>query len=233
MQSLKILSKSFEFWVIWCAFSVYVGLFNAFSSVINSVFEPHGFSEDESGIAGAALIFAGLAGAAVISPITDRYKHYLITVKILVPIIAGSYLGMVWAPDCANVAAPYIICALTGASSIATLPVILEYTVEITYPIPPEVSSTLCWMGGQIMGAIIIVIDDALKAPKSANPPENMTKSLIFQASIAGALVPFPLMLGMFGRGSKLKNRRSDAEQLAHASQPQKADDIEASVQSA
>ncbi|KAI5284865.1 hypothetical protein KEM52_002693 [Ascosphaera acerosa] len=210
--SLKELSKSPEFIIIWFAFSVYVGLFNAFSSVINQVLQPHGFSEDQSGIAGAILIFVGLGAAAIISPLTDWHKQYLITVKILVPIIAGSYIGLVWAPDSPSPAAPYVVCGLIGASSFCTLPVILEYVVEITYPIAPEVTSTLCWMGGQIFGAIIIIVDNALKAGKDAHPSENMNHSLVFQAVLAGVCVPLPLCLGMFGRSALLKARRSDAE---------------------
>ncbi|KAI5281529.1 hypothetical protein KEM54_003222 [Ascosphaera aggregata] len=231
-QSLRQLAKSPEFLVIWIAFSIYVGLFNAFSSVINQVLQPHGFSEDESGIAGAVLIFVGLGAAAIVSPFTDYHKHYLLTVKILVPIIAASYIGMVWAPNPKTVAPAYAVCGVIGATSFSALPVILEYVVEITYPIPPEVPSTLCWMGGQIFGAIIVIIDDALKAPVDASPSENMTRSLIFQGVIAGATVPMPLMLGVFGRGEALKVRRSTAERQLKASNDNNKKDVEASLQS-
>ena len=97
-----------------------------------------------------------------------------------------------------------------GASSFAILPVILEYLVEITYPMSPEVPSTLCWAGGQLLGAIFIIVENELKAGRTADPPENMRKALIFQAVVASVVVPLPLCLGLFGR--EIRKRRFEAD---------------------
>lgn len=69
-------------------FSVYVGFFNASSSLLNQILEPYGFSEDEAGIAGGIMIIVGLIASAVVSPMIDRTKQYLITIRLLVPLIA-------------------------------------------------------------------------------------------------------------------------------------------------
>jgi MFS family permease len=156
------------------------------------------------------LIVVGLISSAIFSPITDRHKHYLGTTKILVPIIAATYIAFVFAPASRTIAVPCVIAALLGASSFALLPVILEYLVEITYPMSPEIGSTICWTGGQLFGAIFIIVENALKAGPRADPPQNMTRALIFQAVIAAAAVPFPLSLGLFGR--EVRMRRFEAE---------------------
>lgn len=50
--------------------------------------EPYGFSETEAGIAGGILIVVGLVASAIVSPIIDRTKKYLVTIKLMVPLIA-------------------------------------------------------------------------------------------------------------------------------------------------
>lgn len=79
--------------------------------------------------------------------------------------------------------------------------------VEITYPVSPEVSSTLCWAGGQLLGAVFIIIMDALKGgwqgESEDQPPANMKRALVFQAAVAWAAVPFALLLGVVGVGAK------------------------------
>lgn len=80
-------------------------------------------------------------------------------------------------------------------------------------------TSTLAWAGGQLGGGIFILISDALKAGNDASPPANMQNALIFQAVVALAALPFPMVLGLFGRGEKVKLRRvqRDAEDRASA----------------
>ncbi|KAL2360574.1 hypothetical protein RJZ56_006558 [Blastomyces dermatitidis] len=222
---LKLI-RTLEFWLIFLPFSVYVGLFNSISSLLNQILEPHGFSETDAGITGALLIVVGLVAAAIISPITDRYKSYLLLTKVLVPIIAVCYIGFVFAPRASNVAGPYVVAALLGASSFAVLPVILEYMVEITYPMSPEVTSSVCWMGGQLLGASFILIENALKEGADAQPPRNMTRALIFQAVLASVVVPVPLCLGLFGRNPR--SRRLEAEIAAESAESAESAELEA-----
>ncbi|RAQ42413.1 cell surface receptor/MFS transporter (FLVCR) [Aspergillus flavus] len=211
LPAIAQLFKTLEFWLILIPFSVYVGFFNSVSSLLNQILAPYAFTETEAGIAGGILIIVGLISSAIVSPITDRWKHYLITIRILVPIVAVCYIGLIFAPPSpAGIAPAYVVCALLGASSFALLPVVLEYLVEITYPFSPEIGSTICWTGGQLLGAAFILAQDALKAGRDANPPENMRDALIFSAVIACVAAPFPISIGLFGRD--VRRRRLDVD---------------------
>lgn len=210
------LIRTLEFWLIFVPFSIYVGFFNSVSSLLNQILAPHGFSETDAGIAGGILIIVGLVASAVVSPITDRFKHYLGTIKALVPVVAASYIGFIFAPSTStgSIAPTFVVAALLGASSFSLLPVTLEYLVEITYPFSPEVGSTLCWTGGQLLGAIFIIVQDALKAGPDASPPYHMRNALIFSAVIAAAVVPLPLSLGLFGREVKRRRLLADRGEI-------------------
>jgi MFS family permease len=217
LESLRILSRSPEFWMIFGSYAVYVGFFNSISSLLNQMMEPYGFDDTESGIAGAILIVVGLVAAAITSPILDRTKAFILAIKIAIPITAICYLIFIWMPATRDIAGPYVVLAVLGASSFSLLPVSSELLVEVTHPVSPEVTSTLAWSGGQLLGAIFIIISDALKDGPGANPPNNMNRALIFQAVVALATTPLSLCLGLFGRGDKVRLRRveTDRERLA------------------
>ena len=149
-----------------------------------------------AGICGALLIVIGLVASALTSPLIDRTKSFLFAIKVLVPVIAISYLAFVFAPATRTLAAPFAIASILGASSFALVPVALEYLVEITWPVSPEVSSTICWSSGQLLGGVFILIMGALKGA-DGEPPGSMKRALIFQAVIACAVVPLPLLLGI------------------------------------
>lgn len=194
-EALHSLPRNGSFFLILIPFAVYVGYFNATSSLLNQILSPYGFSETDAGIAGGLLIIVGLIASAIVSSMIDRTKAYLITVKILVPCIAVCYTILIFIPETRSVAGPYIVCALLGATSFSLLPMALELLSIVTLPVSPEVSSVVAWTGGQILGAIFIVIMTALQST-DGKPAENMTNALMFQAVIAWAAVPFPLLLG-------------------------------------
>lgn len=213
VPSLKECLRSPPFYIVFVTFSVYVGSFNSFSSLLNQILYPYAYSEDEAGICGAILIVVGLVTAAVLSPVFDRTHAYLTGIKILCTFVALAYIALIWAPQTRGLAAPYALSAIEGAASFALLPISLEYVVEITFPASPEVSSTICWAGGQLFGGIFIVILNALKDQRPVNlekvrevgrnaggdsrPPGNMFRALIFQGALALAILPLPLMLGI------------------------------------
>ncbi|KAI6882064.1 hypothetical protein KC334_g16486, partial [Hortaea werneckii] len=178
-------------------FSIYVASFNATSSLLNQILEPYGFSETEAGIAGALLIVVGLVASAVVSPLVDRTKRYLLTVRVLVPFIAISYVALIFMPGTHTVPGPYVVLAVLGATSFSLLPCALEYLVLVTYPVSPEVSSTVCWTGGQLLGGAWIVIMNALRTDDwDEEPNASMITGLIFQSVVAVLVVPCVFVLG-------------------------------------
>lgn len=210
--------------MIFIPFSFYTALFNSISSLINQMVAPYSFSETEAGIAGALLIVVGLVTSAVTSPLIDRSKSFLLAIKIQVPIIAACYLAFTWAPQTRSVGAIYAILSILGAASFSLVPVGLEYLIEITHPVSPEVSSTLCWSGGQLFGGIFIIASDALKATGKSDgsaddgsdrPPGNMYNALVLQTVLALVVVPLPLALGCCGRGRGIRMRRLEADKEA------------------
>jgi FLVCR family MFS transporter 7 len=221
MPSLRALFSMPEFYMIMIPYTFYVGLFNSISSLINQILQPYSFSESDSGIAGALLIVVGLVCSAVTSPIIDRTKSFLLAIKVQVPIIAICYLAFTWAPQTRTNAAPYAILSILGAASFSLVPVVLEYLIEITHPVSPEVTSTICWTGGQLLGGIFIIASDALRAPGANDgtaddgtmrPPGNMYKALILQTVLALVVVPLPLALGCCGRHPHVRMRRVEAD---------------------
>ncbi|KAI1424006.1 major facilitator superfamily domain-containing protein [Xylaria sp. FL1777] len=206
-DSLHLL-KCVELWLILIPFAVYVGFFNSISSLLNQILLPYGFSSDDAGIAGAVLIVVGLVTSAVTSPILDRTKAFILCIKAAVPVIGLSYLAFVFVPPTRTLAGPYVVLAILGAASFSLVPVALEFLCELGHPMSPEVTSTIAWGGGQLLGGIFIVVSDALKAGPDADPPANLNRALIFTAVLALAAVPLPLSLGLFGRKDKLVLRR-------------------------
>jgi FLVCR family MFS transporter 7 len=205
--------RSGNFYLVFLTFSTYVGFFNAFSSLLNQILYPYGYSEEEAGIAGGLMLGVGIVVAIVTIPIVDRTHAYLLGIKILCPVLAITYLAMIWAPETRTIIAPYVLSAVLGASSFPLLPIALEYLVEITFPASPEVSSTICWVGGQIFGGFFIVAMNALKDTRPVDlekvrkggrtngggnrPPGHMFNALVFQAVFSLAMLSLPLILGV------------------------------------
>lgn len=203
-----MVTKSLELWLILIPFAIYVGFFNSISSLLNQIMRPYGFTDDEAGIGGAILIVVGLVTAAISSPILDRNKKFLFAIKTLVPVIALCYLVFIWMPETRSIPGPYVVLAVLGAACFALVPIALEYLIELSHPISPEITSTTAWAGGQLLGAIFVIISDALVAGEDASPPKHMKNALIFQAVIALVIALLPLSMGCFGRADKVGLRR-------------------------
>jgi MFS transporter, FLVCR family, MFS-domain-containing protein 7 len=169
---------------------VYVGFFNAFSTLLQQFLNPHGYSDDDAGIAGAVLILTGLVVAAIISPLVDRFHVFYPLTKILILLVATCYLVMIWVIRPSNYAAICIICAVLGAASFSLLPLALELSVELTHPVPPEVSASIFWIGGEFLGGVFVIVMDALRDDEGI-PRFNMLRGLIFEAVVAIVAVPW------------------------------------------
>jgi MFS transporter, FLVCR family, MFS-domain-containing protein 7 len=145
---------------------------------------PYGYSDNDAGIVGAILIVTGLVFAAIISPLLDRFHSFIPVARILIILAAIGYLLLIWVIRPNAYAGICVLCALLGAVSFALLPLALEMSVELSHPVPPEVSASIYWIGGQFLGGLFIIIMNALRSD-DGNPPLNMTRALIFEAVLA------------------------------------------------
>ncbi|KYK55036.1 Major Facilitator Superfamily protein [Drechmeria coniospora] len=207
-ESVGAVIRSLELWLILIPFFVFVGFFNTISSLLSQMMTPYGFTDDEAGIGGGILILVGLIAAAITSPILDRTKQFILAIKVLIPIIGFCYLAFIWMPETRAVVGPYVVLGILGAASFSVVPVALELLIEMSHPLSPEVTSTIAWAGGQLFGAIFVIICDALADDEDGDPPNNMKRALVFQAVIAMVVCWVPLFLGMFGRKDRLVLRR-------------------------
>jgi FLVCR family MFS transporter 7 len=105
-----------DFLVIFVAFSILVAAFDAFATLLDQIFSPYGYDSDQSGYFGAVLILSGIVAAIVSAPIFDRlfFKHLALAGKILAPISAISYLGLIFAIKENDMAGIYFLMVFVG-----------------------------------------------------------------------------------------------------------------------
>ncbi|KAJ3487930.1 hypothetical protein NLI96_g3218 [Meripilus lineatus] len=188
-----------DFAIIILEFGALTGVVNSFSILTAQFFEPYGYSDTISGLMGATLLLVGIVAAGITAPLYDRVlTHHLgLSCKILCPILA------VLKPH--NTGALFALMAIMGATSLTMLPVALELAVELTRN--ADGSSAILWFACNLFGIIFVLVEGALRAPDTANPPENMRRALIFQgAFICGTTVFVAALQG--------KQRRREMDEL-------------------
>lgn len=117
---------------------------------------------------------------------------------MLVPVIAACYVALVFVPTTGSVVGVYVLMGVLGAASFSLVPLALEMLVDVSgVGVGAEVSSALCWAGGQLGGAVFIVVMDALQG----------SRGCVFQAVLALVVVPAPLCLGFWGTGVGIGKR--------------------------
>ncbi|KAI0030798.1 major facilitator superfamily domain-containing protein [Vararia minispora EC-137] len=169
-----------DFGLLLFIFSVLLSAINTLSVLTNQWLTPYGYSDNTAGLMGAALLIAGIIAALVTAPLFDRvFTHHLsLTIRVLCPTIGVAWFSLIWAVRSNNAPALYVLFALIGGCSIALLPMALELAVELTRN--ADGSSAALWWSGNLFCIIFITSQGALRAPLSANPPQNMHRAIIF-----------------------------------------------------
>jgi MFS family permease len=149
-----------------------LGIFNAIATWIEEIVRPRGFSVTEAGMAGGLMIFGGLAGAAIISWLSDRYRK---RVPFILLALAVSSLGLVGITFATNYILLLISAFIMGFFLLSAGPIGFQYGAEIAYPAPEGTSNGLLLLMGQISGIAFIFGMDFFKSPGNG----SMTSSLL------------------------------------------------------
>jgi len=118
------------------------------------------------------MIFGGLAGAALLSWLSDRYRR---RVPFILMALAISSLGLVGITFATSYLLLLISAFIMGFFLLSAGPIGFQYGAEIAYPAPEGTSNGLLLLMGQISGIAFIFGMDLFKT--SANG--SMTNSLM------------------------------------------------------
>lgn len=180
--SIQRLVRSPLYISIFVMFTIYVGLFNAYSTYVNQIMSPYGYTSDEAGIAGAILIASGIVCCIIVSPLIDRTHNFLLVIKIALPIMSACYIALNFTSTYSNqLVGPFLVSGVLGGVSFTLLPALLEWVQEQTSPVTPALSGAIMWNGGNLLGAILIIIMNEIKTGSN----DNMRSALILMAVLA------------------------------------------------
>ena len=143
-------------------FSLGLAVFNALTTLLAQLIQPSGYTSDDAGIFGAAVIVAGLFNAFLAGVIMDKTHAYKLILKILLlgACLSGVFFTIIlrphqWYPLAVSI-------GLMGFFLLPLLPVSFECAVECTYPIRAEWSTGLLMCIGNILGGIFIFVIEYL-----------------------------------------------------------------------
>ena len=196
-KNVVLCFRNKHFVVLFTAFGLGLGLFNAIASVAEQLIRPFCYNEDDASLFTGLLIGCGIVGAFFVGFYLDRSHQYALVLKAgfcSATLCFVSYSFLLRPNDTAGLSVSF---AIMGATMIPMLPTILEAAVECTYPVPEEYSSGLILSAGQITGIAYIFGLEAL-ADRQPTCEENDGDYYFASASgliIASACVATAIML--------------------------------------
>ena len=134
-------------------FFIGLGLFNAVSTVIDSICASKGLNMDQSGLTGGIMLLGGIIGAVIMPMLSDKYRKRKVFLQIcmtgMIPSIAGLALLTSFIPL-------LISSFFLGFFVMSAGPLGFQYAAEVSSPAPESTSQGIILLAGQISGLIFV-----------------------------------------------------------------------------
>ena len=160
MTGLGHMFKDHDMRLLVLLFFIGLGLFNAISTCIDQVCQLKGLTMEQTGLVGGMILIAGIAGALILPPLSDRAgkrkAFLLLGLACMIPGLAG--LTFFTGYPALLVSAFVFGFFFLGAAG----PVGYQYGAEISFPAPESASMGLLTLAGQVSGILFIIGMNAL-----------------------------------------------------------------------
>jgi MFS family permease len=199
---LRRIVRQRDMLILLLLFFVGLGMFNAISTWIEDLVEPRGFSSEQAGMIGAAMVIGGIVGAAVLSVASDRLRRRK---PFLVLAVAGMAPGLVGLTFATGYPLLLASSAVFGFFLMSAYPVGFQYSAEVSYPAPEATSQGLLVMAGQVSGILFILGMDAFRTGRGDEMTGSMVVFIMLTALVAVLslfLRESPMMRGRRGGGT-------------------------------
>jgi MFS family permease len=153
-----------DMWLMVILFTIGLGIFNAVSSMVDSIAGYLGV-DDSDGMIGGIMLIGGIIGAVIIPILSDYYRKRKLFLIICISGMAPSVAGLAFAPALTgghgvDPAAAYTIALISsfalGFFVMSAGPIGFQYAAEVSAPAPESTSQGLLLLVGQISGIVMV-----------------------------------------------------------------------------
>jgi len=146
-------------------FLIGLGIFNAISTMVDSIAANMGV-KDSDGLIGGAMLIGGIIGAVIIPILSDKYRKRKAFLVLCIFGMMPGLAGLVFAADLTggvgvNPDAAYQIALVSsfvlGFFIMSAGPVGFQYAAEVSSPAPEAASQGLLLFAGQISGIFLVM----------------------------------------------------------------------------
>jgi len=159
-RGLKHIFRQRDMIIMIGLFFIGLGIFNAVSSMVDSIAESIGV-RDSNGYIGALMLVGGVVGALILPALSDKFrKRKLFLVICIVGMVPGIG-GLAFADGLtATTEGAYIIALISsfilGFFVMSAGPIGFQYSAEVSRPAPEATSQGLLLLAGQITGILFV-----------------------------------------------------------------------------
>lgn len=175
-KELSLLLSNKLFWILIINFFISLGAFNMVTTYIELIIVPRGLSSIDAGILGGLLLLGGIIGTILLAPLSDKLhkRRLLIITSNLIAVIGIFVLTFT-----SNIVVFNLFGFLYGIGLLSAGPLVLEYAVEITKPVPEASSNGILMVVGAISGIIFIIGFERFTTPSGDYFPALIILSIL------------------------------------------------------
>lgn len=158
---LKRQLKNKNMLILAVAFGCINGLYTGLAAVLSQLLAPFGLSEAQTGTLAFAGILCGSVSCAIIAPLVDKHRRYKTPIIVLYLILAffAAITTLLMKVVKSDLVVPsFVLIIIMEIVVLPVIPLVMELSVELTYPDPESVSSSLVLVSMCIWSAVGIGI---------------------------------------------------------------------------
>ncbi len=130
-----------------------LGMFNAVSTMIDSICLGKGLNIEQSGLIGGLMLIGGVIGAVIIPVLSDKMRKRKI---FLVICMIGMIPGVIGLHLSTGYTGALISSFILGFFIMSAGPIGFQYAAEVSFPTPESTSQGIILLAGQISGLIFV-----------------------------------------------------------------------------
>ncbi len=160
VKGVKHILKLRDMRITLLLFFVGLGIFNAVSSMTDSIAENAGV-QDSDGLIGGLMLIGGILGASILPILSDKFRKRKVFLVICIAGMVPGIFGLTFAGNLAS--DPETIYAISLAASfilgffiMSAGPLGFQYAAEVSHPAPESTSQGMLLWVGQVTGLIFV-----------------------------------------------------------------------------